>query len=57
MYLHSHFLQDDHNGFLEDCTITLIDKTDAKCPTQREKFWIARLQTLSPKGLNVEEVV
>ena len=52
-HLHNHFLQDDHNGFLEDCHITFIDKTDTAAPTQREKFWITRLQTLTPHGLNV----
>ena len=43
--------------FLNDCKITLIDKTDASSPTQREKFWMTRLKTLATYGLNVEECV
>ena len=27
--LFEHFHSDEHNGFLQDCSITLIDKTDA----------------------------
>ena len=34
-----HFSSNDHNGFLEDCSITLIDKTDGSDPTRREKYW------------------
>ena len=52
--LHVHFAQSDHNGFLKDCMIKLIDKTDAKDPTRRERFWIYKLQTLTPKGLNID---
>ena len=52
--LHEHFVQPDHNGFLQDCMIKLIDKTDAKDPTRRERFWIYKLQTFGLKGLNVD---
>ena len=31
-YLHEHFLQDDHHGFLNDVQVTLIDKTQASDP-------------------------
>ena len=30
-----HFSSNDYNGFLEDCSITLIDKTDGRDPTGR----------------------
>ena len=30
-----HFSSNDHNGFLEDCSISLIDKTDGANPTRR----------------------
>lgn len=55
--LHEHFLQEDHNGFLKDCQVTLIDKTDHTCPKQRENFWIRLLDTMHPHGLNIEEKV
>ena len=42
------------NGFLEDVSITLIDKTDGSDPTKRETFWMHTLKTLAPYGLNVE---
>ena len=32
-----HFVSHGHNGFLEDCTITLIDKNDGPDPTRREE--------------------
>ena len=51
---HQHFLQHDHNGFLEDISIKIIDKTDPKNPTGRERFWIDRLGTMAPNGLNEE---
>ena len=53
-YLYSHFESEGHNGFLEDVSITLIDKTDGSDPTKRETFWMHTLKTLAPYGLNVE---
>ena len=52
---HRHFLSENHTGLVNDCTITLIDKTDAKDPTRRENVWIRKLKTLAPLGLNMEE--
>ena len=37
--LFEHFTSKGHNGFLEDCTITFIDKTDGADPTKREEYW------------------
>ena len=34
--LFEHFASHGHNGFLEDCTITLNDKTDGADPTRVE---------------------
>ena len=47
-----HFSSNDHNGFLEDCSITLIDKTDGSDPTRREEYWRRVLKTVTPYGLN-----
>ena len=33
-FLQSHFLQDDHKGFLEDVEVRLIDKTKCSDPTK-----------------------
>ena len=46
------FSSNDHNGFLEDCSITLIDKTNGADPTRREEYWRRVLKTVMPYGLN-----
>ena len=46
------FASNRHNGFLEDCTITLFYKTDGAVPTRREEYWRRVLKTMSPYGLN-----
>ena len=52
--MQEHLHSDGHNGFLEDVTITLIDKTDGKDPKNRENYW---MKMLAPDGLNSEECV
>ena len=37
--LSEHFHSEEHNGVLQDCSITLIDKTDGSDPTRREEYW------------------
>ena len=37
--LFEHFAADNHNCFLTDCSIRLIDKTDGSYPTRREDYW------------------
>ena len=54
-FLHEHFLRDDLQGFLQDVSITLINKTQPSDPNKREYYWMRTLQTLSPNGLNTEE--
>ena len=50
--LFEHFADDDHNCFLNDCSITLIDKTDGSDPKRREEYWRKVLKTVVPYGLN-----
>ena len=50
--LFEYFASNGHNGFLEDRTITLIDKTDRADPTRRAECWSRVLKTDSPYGLN-----
>ena len=50
--LFEHFAFNGHNGFFEDSTITLIDKTDGADTTGREEYWRRVLKTVSPYGLN-----
>ena len=53
-FLQSHFLQDDHKGFLENLEVRLIDKTEGSDPTKREFYWMRTLKPLYPDGLNIE---
>ena len=47
-----HFSSNDHSGFLEDCSITLIDKTIGSDPTRRAEYWRRVLKTVTSYGLN-----
>ena len=50
-----HFSSNNHNGLLEDCSITRIDKTDGSDPTRREEYWRRILKIVSPYGLNTTD--
>ena len=47
-----HFSSNGYNGFLEDCSITLIDKTDGSDPTRTEEYWRRVQKSVTPYGLN-----
>ena len=53
-HLFEHFKSKCHGGFLVNVSITLIDKVDGKYPKRRENYWIRRIKTYAPFGLNVE---
>ena len=53
-FLQSHFLQEDHKGFLEDVEVGLIDGTRGSGPAKRGCYWMRTLGTLCPGGLNIE---
>ena len=48
-----HFNIDGLSGFLENFSITYIDKTDTADPEKQENYWIQALRTMAPWGLNV----
>ena len=54
-HFHEHFLSHNHNGLINDIEVILIDKTDPSNLTRTEEFWRAKLKTLQPNGLNIEE--
>ena len=56
-HLFKHFNSMGQNGFLNNVSITLIDKTDGKNPKKREDYWRRALKTYSPFGLNVKDSV
>ena len=56
-HLLEYFYSEDHNGFLGNVSISLIDKIDGFQPKKRENYWMRTLKTLAPLGLNVENAV
>ena len=53
--VYEYFYSLGHNGFLDDDTITLADKTDGKDPKNPENHDMRTLKTLAPDGLNIED--
>ena len=51
----AHFLIQNLNGRMNDIEIMFIDKTDPLDSTRREEFWQAKLNTLAPNGIYIEE--
>ena len=55
---HQHFSEDGHTGFFEDATFTLIDSAlDHSQALKKEAFWMHKLNTFEPHGLNIRDVV
>ena len=52
-----HFSSAGHNGFLNDVSITFIDKTDPPDPLKHKNFWQGTFMTMAPYGLNIEDSV
>ena len=52
-----HFNSEVHHCFLDEISITFLDKTDPSEPFKREKYWRSILKTMTPWGLNVDENV
>ena len=46
-----------HKGFLNEASVTFIDKTDGKDPKKRERYWMRTLKTMEPYGLNIADSV
>ena len=52
-----HASEKEHTEFLDDVSITLIDKTDGSNPTNRENYWMQTLKIFAPYSLNVEDSI
>ena len=48
-----HCNSESHTVFLENVSVTFIDKTDSRNPEKRENYWIHTLKTMVPWGLNI----
>ena len=56
-HLFRHFSSPGRNGFLNDVSITFIDKTDPSDPLKREDYRRRTLETMALFGLNIEDSV
>ena len=56
-HLFRHFSSPGYNGFLNDVSITFMDKADYSDPLKREDYWRKTLKTMTPFGLNIEDSV
>ena len=52
-HLYKHFQAEGHKSFLNEASVTYIDKTDGKYPKKRERCWMRTLKTMEPYGLNI----
>ena len=52
----NYFCTSGHCGFLEDVSLTFIDKTDPSDPLKKEDYWRSTRKTLTPFG-HIEESV
>ena len=56
-HLFSHFSMAGHDGFLNDASITFIDKTYPSDPLKREDHLRQRLKSVVSYGLDIEDSV
>ena len=56
-HLYRHLNSPGHRGFLNDVSVTLIDKMDGSDHKKREDYWMKTLKTMAPYGLNIEDSV
>ena len=56
-HLSSHFSMASHDGFLDDVSITFIDKTYPSDPLRRENYRRQTLKTMVLNGLNIKDNV
>ena len=52
--LFKHFNSHGHNGFLNNVSISLIDKTDGKNPEKRKNYWRRTLKPTRPLDLKLK---
>ena len=55
-HLYAHFVGESRSG-LSGLSVQVIDCTDVNNPTERESFWIKKLNCYVPNRLNLKEEV
>ena len=56
-HLHKHFESEKYTEFLDDVSLTLIDKTGGSNPTKRENYWMRSFKEFAPYGLSVVDSI
>ena len=56
-HLYKHFQTEGHKGFLNEVSVTFIDKTDGKNPKKRERYWMRTLKKMESYGLHIADIV
>ena len=56
-HLHKHFQTEGYKGFLNEASVTFIDKTMEKIRKKRARHWVRTLKAMEPYGLNIAECV
>ena len=56
-HLYEHFHLPGHSGFLNDISLTLIDKADPTDPTKWELSWLHIFKRKAPLWLNVAKLI
>ena len=51
-----HLFNHGHNGSYMDMMVQIIDFCDPNDQEKREDFWMDKLQTLYPEGLNMKRI-
>ena len=50
------FYRENHNGNHQDINVKIIDFCDPNHQEKRENFWMNKLRTLYPEGLNYKQI-
>ena len=56
-HLFRYFSSPGYNDFLNDVSVTFIEKTDSSNPLKRENFWPETLMTMAPSEFNIPDSV
>ena len=54
-HLFEYFQNPGHTCFVEDISLTFIDKTDPLTSTKHENYWRQTLEFFALRGLNIDE--
>ena len=54
-HIYDHLMDKNHKDFVQNVSVTLIDKTDSSDLLEREKYRRDTLKRFTPNGLNISE--